>query len=174
MGKQWKQWQNLFSWAPKSLQMVNATMKLKDTWSLKKSYETPRQHIKKRRHYLANKGLSSQSYGFFSSHVWMWDLDYKEGWVPKNWCFWSVVLENTLESPLDCKGIQPVHQEISPECSLEGLLLKLKCQSFDHLMQWADYLQRPWCWERLRAGGKGDDRGWDGWLASLTHGYEFG
>ena len=68
-----------------------------------------RQHIKKQRHYFANKDLPSQSYGFSSSHVWMWELDYKEGWVPKNWCFWTVMLEKTLESPLHCKEIQPVH-----------------------------------------------------------------
>ena len=65
--------------------------------------------VLKSRHYFANKGLSSQSYGFSSSHVWMWKLDYKEIWELKNWCFWTVVLENTLESPLDCKEIQPVH-----------------------------------------------------------------
>ena len=64
---------------------------------------------KKQRHYFANKGLSSQSYGFSSSHIWMWELDYKKSWVPKNWCFWTVVLEKTLESPLDSKEIQPVH-----------------------------------------------------------------
>ena len=75
----------------------------------KKSYDQPRQHIKKQRHYFANKGPSSQGYGFSSSHVWMWELDYKESWVLKNWCFLSVVLEKTLESPLDCKEIQPVH-----------------------------------------------------------------
>ena len=75
----------------------------------KKSYDQLRQHIKKRRHYFANKGLSSQSYGFSSGHVWIWELDYEESWVPKNWCFWTVVLEKTLESPLDCKEIQPVH-----------------------------------------------------------------
>ena len=67
------------------------------------------QHIKKQRHYFVNKGLSSQGYGFSSGHVWMWELDYKESWVLKNWCFWTVVLEKTLESPLDCKEIQPVH-----------------------------------------------------------------
>ena len=77
------------------------------TW--KKSYNQPRQHIKKHRHYFANKGLSSQSYGFSSSHVWMWGLDYKESWAPKYWCFWTVVMEKTLESPLDSKEIQPVH-----------------------------------------------------------------
>ena len=75
----------------------------------KKSYDQPRQHIKKQRHYFTNKCLSSQSYGFSSGHVWMWDLDYKESWAQKNWCFWTVVLEKTLESPLDCKEIQPVH-----------------------------------------------------------------
>ena len=75
----------------------------------KESYDHPRQHIEKQRHYFVNKGPSSQSYGFSSSHVWMWELDYKASWVPKNWCFWTVVLEKTLESPLDCKEIQPVH-----------------------------------------------------------------
>ena len=75
----------------------------------KKNSDQPRQNIKKQRHYFTNKGPSSQSYGFSSRHVWMWDLDYKEGWVPKNWCFWTVVLEKTLVSPLDCKGIQPLH-----------------------------------------------------------------
>ena len=94
-------------WAPKSLQMVTAAMKLKDDCPWKKSYDQPRQHIKKQRHYFANKDLSSQSYGFFSSHVCMWELDYKESWA-RNWCFWTTVLEKTLESPLDCKKIQPV------------------------------------------------------------------
>ena len=75
----------------------------------KKSYNKPRQHIKKQRLDFANKGPSSQSCGFSSSHAWMWQLDHKESWVPKNWCFWTVVLEKTLESPLDCKETQPVH-----------------------------------------------------------------
>ena len=96
--------------APKSLQVVIATMKLKDACSLgKKSRDQPRQHIKKQRHYFTNKGPSSQSYGFPSSHVWMWEVNPKEGSVLKNWCFWTVVLEKTLESPLDCKEIQAVH-----------------------------------------------------------------
>ena len=108
MGKQWKQCQTLFFWAPKSLQMVIAVMKLKDTpW--KKSYDQPRQNIKKQRHYFANKGPSSHGYGFSSGHVWMWELDCEEGSAPKNWFFWTVVLEKTLESPLYCKEIQPVH-----------------------------------------------------------------
>ena len=75
----------------------------------KKSYDQPRQHIKKQRHCSVSKGPSSQGYDFASSHVLMWELDYKESWVPKNWWFWSVVLEKTLESPLNCKEIQPVH-----------------------------------------------------------------
>ena len=75
----------------------------------KKSYDQPRQHIKKQRHYSVIKGLSSQSYGFPSSYIWMWELDHKKSWAPKNWWFWTVVLEKTLESPLDCKEIQPVH-----------------------------------------------------------------
>ena len=109
MEKQWKQWQTLFSWAPKSQHMVTVVMKPKDTRSLKKSYDQPRQHIKEQRHYFANKGASSQSSGFSSSHVWMWELDHEESWVPKSWCFWTVVLEKTLEVPLDCKEIQQVN-----------------------------------------------------------------
>ena len=95
--------------APKSLQMVTAAMKLKVLAPWKKSYDQPRQHFKKQRHYFANKGPCSQSYGFSSSHVCMWELNYKESWAPKNWCFWTAVLEKTLESPLDCKEIQPVN-----------------------------------------------------------------
>ena len=106
-----KQWQTLFSWAPKSLQMVTAAMKLKMLASWKKSYDQPRQHIKKQRHYFVNKDPSSQDYGFSCSHVWVWELDCKESWALKNWCFWTVVLEKTLESPLDCKEIQPVHPQ---------------------------------------------------------------
>ena len=88
---------------------ITGTFSESTNTSWKKSYDQPRQYAKKQRHYFANKSLSSQSYGFSSSHVWMWDLDYKEGWAPRNWCFWTVVLEKTLESPLDCREIQPVH-----------------------------------------------------------------
>ena len=77
----------------------------------KESYDQPRQQIKKQKRYFVHKGLSSQGYGFSSGHAWMWELDYKESWAPKNWCFWTVVLEKTLESPLDCKDIQPVHSK---------------------------------------------------------------
>ena len=118
--------------------------------------------LKKQRHYFADKGPSSQSYGFSSSHVWMWELDYKESWVPKNWSFWTVVLEKTLESPLDSKEIQPVlfiHWE--DWCwSWNSNTLATWCEELTH---W----KRPWCWERLKVG-EGDDRRWDGWMASPT------
>ena len=77
----------------------------------KESYDQPRQHIQKQRHYFAKKGSSSQGYFYSSSHIWLWELDCEERWPPKNWCFWTVVLENTLESPLDCRGIQPIHSK---------------------------------------------------------------
>ena len=103
-----KQWQTLFFWAPKSLQIVTAAMKLRLLFLGSKA-RTNLDSTLKSRHYFANKGPSSQTYGFSISHVQMRKLDYKESWVPKNWCFWTVVLEKTLESPLDCKEIQPVH-----------------------------------------------------------------
>ena len=147
--------------------MVIVAIKLKGTpW--KKSYDQPRQHIKKQRHYFVNKGPCSQAYGFFSSHVWMWELDYHENWAPKNWCFWTVVLEKTPESPLDCKEIQPVHpKEISPWCSLQGLMLKVKLQYFGHLMR------RVYSLEKTLMFGKIEGRrirGWQRmrWLDGIT------
>ena len=169
MGKQWKQWLSLFFWAPKSLQMPIATMKWKDIYPLEGKLWSIRQHIQKQRHYFANKGPSSQGYGFSSGHVWMWELDYRESWVPKNWCFWTMVLEKTLESPLDCKEIQPVYPKRDQSWVFvhwkdwcwgwNSNTLATSCKELTH---W----KRLWCWERLRAGGEGDDRGWDGWMAS--------
>ena len=78
----------------------------------KESYDQPRQHVKKQRHYFVNKGLCSQGYGLSSGHIWMWELDCEESWAPKNWCFWTVVLEKTTESPFDCKAIQPAHPKV--------------------------------------------------------------
>ena len=133
----------------------------------KESYDQPRQHIKKQRHYFVSKGPSSQDYGFSSGHVWMWELDYKEIWAPKNWCFWTVVLEKTLESPLDCKEIQPVFlKEISPGCSLEGLMLKLKFQYFCHLMQRADSLEKTLMLGNIESRNK---RGWQKEMVGLHH-----
>ena len=94
---------------PKSLQVVTAAMKLKDTCSLEEKLYIPRQNTKKQRHYFADKGSNSHSYSFSSSHVQMWELEHKEGWVPKKWCFWTVVLEKSHENPLDYKGIKPVN-----------------------------------------------------------------
>ena len=108
MEKLWKQCQTTFL-APKSLQMWLQPWNSKMLTPWKESYGQPRQHIKKQKDYLVNKGLSSQGYGFSSGHVWMWELDYKESWALKNWCFWTVVLEKTPESLLDCKEIQSVH-----------------------------------------------------------------
>ena len=125
--------------------------------------------ILKSRDYFANKGPSSQGYGFSSGHVWMWELDYKASWALKNWCLWTVLLEKTLESPWTArKSNQSTLKEIRPEWSLEGLMLKLKRQYFGLLMRGADCFEKTWCWERLRAGGEGEDREWDGWMASPT------
>ena len=109
MVKKWKEWQILFSWDPKSLWKVTTAMIWKTLPPRERGCNKPGQHIQKQRHHFANKGPYSQSYGFSSSHIWMWELDHKEGWEPKNWCFWTVVLEKTLESPLDCKEIRTVN-----------------------------------------------------------------
>ena len=106
---------------------------------------------------------------FSSGHVWMWELDCEEGWAPKNWCFWTVVLEKTLESLLNCKEIQPVHPKGHQswvfigrtDGSWNSSTLATSCEELTHC-------KRLWCWEGLGAGGEGDDRGWDGWMASLT------
>ena len=138
----------------------------------KKSYDQPREHIKKERHYFVSKGPSSQSYGFSSGHVWMWELDYKEGWVPKNGCFWSVVLEKTLESPLDSKEIRPVSlKEISPEYSLEGLMLKRKLQYFGHLMRRTDSFEKTLMLGKIEGWRR---RGWQRmrWLDGITDSME--
>ena len=164
-----------FIWgAPKSLQMVTAAMKLKEACSLEESYDQPRQHIKKQRHYLAKKGLSSQSYGFSSSHVWMWGFDYTESWVLKNWCFWTVVLEKTLESPLDNKEIQPVHPKDqswifteTTDIEAETLILWLP-DAKNWLIGKAPYAGKDW---RQEEKGTTEDEmvGWHHWL----DGHEF-
>ena len=169
MGKQWKGWQTLFSWAPKSLQMMTAAMKLKDTCSLEEIYNKPRQHIKKQRHHFADKGLSSQSYGFSSHHVWMRELDHEEGWVPKNWCFWTVVLERTLESPSDCKEIQPVHSKGYQSWVFSG---RTDTKAETPILWSPD--GESWLIRKDSDVGKDcgqeekDNRGWDGAMVSLT------
>ena len=136
----------------------------------KKIYDKPRQHIKKQRHYFANKGLSSQSCGISSSQVWKWELDHKEGWAPKKWCFSTAVLEKTLESPLDWKEIQPVH----PKGNLPSIFIGRTDAKAGVPILWPPDAKswltgkRPWCWERLKVRGDEGDRGWVGWMTSLT------
>ena len=136
----------------------------------KKTYDQSRQHIKKQRHYFANKGPSSQSYGFSSCHVWMWELDCKESWAPKNWCFWTMVLEKTLESPLDCKEIQPVNTKGNQSWIFIG---KTDAEAETPIL-WSPDAKNWLIWKDPDAGKdwrqeeKGLDRGWDGWMASLT------
>ena len=164
MGKQWNQWLTLFFWAPKSLQMVIAAMKLKDAYSLEGKL-----WIKKQRHYFANRGPSSQGYGFSSGCVWMWELDGEESWALKNWCFWTVVLEKTLDSPLACKEIQPVHPKGGQSWVFIGRTdAEAELQYFGHLMQRVDSLEKT-----LMLGGIGGRRrrGWQQmmrWLDGIT------
>ena len=120
---------------------------------LKKSYDNPRQHIKKQRHYFADKGPSSQSYGFSSSHVWMSEMDHKESRVPKNWCFRTVVWGRRLLRVLWTarRWSQSILNEINPEYSVEKLMLKLKLQYFGHLMQRTDSLEKTLMLRKIEA-----------------------
>ena len=125
--------------------------------------------MKKQRHYFAEKVLCSQSYGFSSGHVQMWVLDYKESWVPKNWCFWTVVLEKTLESPLDCKEIQPVNPKGNHSCIFIGkTVLKLKLKSFGHLMWRTDSLENTMMLGKIEGRRR---KGWQRmtWLDGITY-----
>ena len=127
-------------------------------WNLKmlvpwnKSYDKPRQHIKKQRHYFAKKVSFNQSYGFSRSNVWMWELDHKEGWAPKNLYFQIMVLEKTFESSLAARAKQSVLKEINPEYSLEGLMLELKLQYFGQLMQTTDSLEKTLMLGKINGG----------------------
>ena len=122
--------------------------------------------IWKSRHYFANKDSSSQSCGFSSSHVWMWELDYKESLAPKNWCFWTVVLEKTLENSLDSKEIQPVHPKGNQSLILEGLMLKLKLQYSGHLMWRTDSFQKTLILGKSESGRR---RKWQDEMAGWHH-----
>ena len=142
------------------------------TW--KKSYDQLRQHIKKQRHYFATEGPSSESYGVSNSHIWMWERDHKESSVLKNWCFWTAVLEKTLESPLDCSEIKPVNYKGSQSwIFMAGLMLKLKLQYFGHLMRRTDPLEKTLMLGKTEVRRK---RGWQGMRRGWHHrlnGYEF-
>ena len=114
-----------------------------------------------------NRGPSSQSYDFSSSHVWMWELDHKEGWAPKNWCFWTVVLEKTLKSPLDCKEIQPIHPKGNQSWMLIGRTdAEAETPIFGHLMRRVDSLEKTLMLGGIEGGRRRGHRGWDGWMAS--------
>jgi len=132
-------------------------------------YDKPRQNINNQRLYFANKGPSSQSYGFSSSQIWMWELNHKEIWALKNWCFRTVMLEKTLECPFDCKKIKQVRLKGNQPCIFIG---RTDAEAESPILWPPDVKnwlwKQPWCWERLKAGREGDSRGWDGWMASLT------
>ena len=138
----------------------------------KKSYDQPRQHIKKQEHYFANKGLSSQGYDFSSSHVWIWELDYKESWVLKNWCFWTVVLEKTLQSPLYCKEIQPVHPKGDQSWVFIGRTdVEAETLILGQLMQRADSFEKTLMLGKIEGRRT---RGWQRmrWLDGITDSME--
>ena len=144
-------------------------MKLKDACSLGRKAMINLDNIKEQRHYFTDKGPYSQSYGLSSSHVWMWKLNYKESLVPKNWSFWTEVLEKTLESPLDSKEIKPFNPKGNQLwVFIERLMPKLKLQYFGHMM-WRALLGKDPELGKLREGGERDHRGWDGWMASSIY-----
>ena len=168
MGKRWKQWGHYLFGLPHHcrwwLQPWNA--KMLAPW--KESHDQPRQHIRKQRHYFANKVHLVKAYGFSTGHVWIWELDYEESWVPKSWGFWTVVLEKTLESPLDCRRLNlSILKEINPEYSLERLMLKLKLQYCGHLIWRTDSLERTLMLGKIEGRRK---RGWQRmrWLDGIT------
>ena len=165
MGKQWEQCQTIF-WGSKITADGDCSHEIKRRLLLGRKVMTNLDNTLKSRDITLPTIVHLVKAFFFSiSHVWMWGLEYKENWALKNWCFWTVVLEKTLESPLDWKSVLNVHW-------------KYWCWSWNSntLVTWCEeltHLKRPWCWERLRVGGEGDDRGWDGWMASLINGHEF-
>ena len=172
MGKQRKQWLILFLGGSKITADSDCSH---ESLPWKESYDQPKQHITKQRHYFANKDLSSQSYGFSISHVCMWELDYKESWAPKNWCFWTVVLEKTLESRLDCKEIQPVH----PKGDQSWVFIGRTDVETETLILWLPDV-KSWLiwkdpdagkdWRQKKKGTTEDEKvGWHHWL----NGHEF-
>ena len=162
MGKQWKQWETILG-GSKITADDECSHEIKRCLLLGRKAMTNLDSIFKSRD-ITNKGPSSQSYGFSSSYVWIWKLNYKESWVPKNWCFRTVVLEKTLKSPLDCKEIQPVYPKGNQSWMFIG---RTDAQALATWCEELTHCKRPWCWQGLKAGGEGDDRGWDDWMALL-------
>ena len=161
MGKQWKQWFE----GSKITADGDCSHEIKRRLLLERKAMTNLDSILKSRD-ITLLTTVCRSYGFSSSYVWMSELDHKEGQELKNWCFWTVV-QMTVTVPWAVRrSHQSLQKEINPESSLKGLMLKLKLQYFGHVMWRTDSRKRLWCWERLKAGGEGDDKGWDGWMAS--------
>ena len=136
----------------------------------KKSYDKPWQNIKKQRHYFSDKDPCSQRCGFSNSHVWMWELEHKEGWLPKNGCFWTMVPEKTVESSLECKKTKPLNPEGNPSWIFIGRtdVEVFKLQYFGHLMRRADSLKKTLTLWKTEGRKRRGDRGCDGWTASPT------
>ena len=171
MGKQWNQCQTLFLGDSKITVDGDCSHEIKKTLvRRKKSYDQSRQHIKKQRHYFASKCLSSESYGFSSSHIWMWELDYKASLSTEELLLLNCGVEEDSWKSLDCKEIQPVH----PKGNQSWIFIGRTDAEAETPILWSPDAKSwliwmfPWWWERLKAGGEGDDRGWDDWMASLT------
>ena len=170
MGKQWKQWLTFIFLGSKITEMVTAAMKLKCLLLGRKVMTNLDSILKSRDITLSTKVHLVKAMVFpvvmYGCESW----DYKESWVPKNWYFWTVVLEKTTESPLDCKEIHTVYPKGDQSCVFIGRI-DLEAETpilwSPDTKSWLIW-KRPWCWERLRAGGEGDDRGWDGWMVSPT------
>ena len=169
-----KQQQTLFWGGSKITADGDFSHEIKSLAPWKKSYDQPRQHIKKQRHCFANQGPYSQGYGFSSSHVWMWELDCEESWVPKNWYFWTVVLEKTLASPLDCKEIQPVH----PKGNQSWIFIGRTDVEAETPILWPPDVKNWLIWKKTLMLGKieGGRRGWQRmrWLDGITNSMDMG
>ena len=175
MRKQWKQWQTLFWGAPKSLHMVTAAMKLRHLFRGRKVMTNLDSILKSRDITSPTKVHLVKAMAFSSGHVWMWELDCEESWAPKNWCFWTVVLEMTLESPLDCKEIQPVH----PKGNQSWILIRRTDVEAETPILWPPDVKNELIWKDPDAGkdwrreekGTAEDEmvGWHHWL----NGHEF-
>ena len=173
MGKQWKQWETCIFLGSKITADGDCSREIKRCLVPgRKAMTNLDSIIKKQRHYFTNKGQSSESYGFSSSDVWMWELDYKESWVLKNQCFWTVVLKN-LESPLDCREIKPVNPEGNQYWILIGRT------DAETAIFWPPDVKNwligkdPDAEKDLKSGGEWDNRGWDGWMDHQLDGHEF-
>ena len=166
MGKQWKQWQTLFFLGSKITTDGDCSHEIKRRLLLRRKAMTNiEKQVEKQRHYFANKGPSSQGYGFSSSHVWIWELDYNESWAPKNWCFWTMVLEKTLDSHLDCKEIKPLNSKGNRYWIFTG---RTDAEAETPILWPPDALAKTLTLETIESKRRGWHRGWGSWMASPT------